>query len=97
MSAADSAVKKAKVDQVKTEAGFESYPQDQYVISETLKQSRFEVLYMATRARAEVIRLLFEFCGVRFFFCSSISRVFSISGLLVMLTQVLTLRLASVG
>lgn len=67
MTAADSAVKKAKVDQVDIEAGFEHYPQDQYVISEILKKSRFEVVYMATRARAEVIRLMFEFCGVCFF------------------------------
>ncbi|GJJ76054.1 hypothetical protein EMPS_08413 [Entomortierella parvispora] len=66
MSAADSAVKKAKVDQVEVEVGFENYPQDQYVLSETLKQSRFDVFYMATRARAEVIRLMFEFCGANY-------------------------------
>lgn len=64
MSIADGALKKAKVDQEEIEAGFEQYPQDRYLISDVLKQSRFEVLYMATRARAEVIRLLFEYCGV---------------------------------
>ncbi|KAF8940649.1 hypothetical protein BGZ58_005385 [Dissophora ornata] len=54
--------KKIKVDQADY-----AYPQDKYTIkSETLKSSRFEVLYMAYRARAEVPRLLLEYVGATY-------------------------------
>ncbi|KAG0055531.1 hypothetical protein BGZ83_008276 [Gryganskiella cystojenkinii] len=64
----DSAAKKAKVGQTEVvEAGFEHYPQDRYTITnDYIKNSRFDILYMATRARAETIRLMFEFCGVNY-------------------------------
>ena len=61
MSAADQSTKKVKLDHDDTFA----YPQDEYVIrSDFLKNSRFEVLYMEVRARAELPRLLLEYVGV---------------------------------
>lgn len=60
MSVADHSTKKVKLDQDTF-----TYPQDEYVIrSDFLKNSRFEILYMAVRARAELPRLLLEYVGV---------------------------------
>ncbi|KAG0369959.1 Glyoxalase/Bleomycin resistance protein/Dihydroxybiphenyl dioxygenase [Gamsiella multidivaricata] len=62
MAAAEQSVKKLKVDQP-----VYAYPKDNYTIqSEFLKKSKFEVLYMATRARAEVPRLLLEYVGATY-------------------------------
>ncbi|KAF9114417.1 hypothetical protein BGX27_010888 [Mortierella sp. AM989] len=44
-----------------------TYPKDEFTIkSDFLKNSRFEILYMATRARAEVPRLLLEYVGATY-------------------------------
>ncbi|KAK3827797.1 MAG: Glyoxalase/Bleomycin resistance protein/Dihydroxybiphenyl dioxygenase [Benniella sp.] len=62
MSAADQSTKKVKLDHDTF-----AYPQDEYVIrSDFLKNSRFEVLYMAVRARAELPRLLLEYVGATY-------------------------------
>lgn len=59
MAPADTAAKKAKVGHD------HAYPQDIYTIeSDFLKNSKFEILYMACRARAEVPRYLLEYVGV---------------------------------
>jgi hypothetical protein len=60
MTPTDQAAKKHKTcDAVYT------YAQDEYKItSDCLKNSRFEIMYMATRARAEVVRELLEYVGV---------------------------------
>lgn len=60
MAPADTAAKKTKVGHD------HAYPQDIYTIeSDFLKNSKFEILYMACRARAEVPRYLLEYVGVR--------------------------------
>ncbi|KAF9126420.1 hypothetical protein BGX30_015263 [Mortierella sp. GBA39] len=62
MTPTDQTAKKIKT----ADSGF-TYAQDEYKIkSDFLKNSRFEVLYMATRARAEVIRHLLEFVGASY-------------------------------
>ncbi|KAK3841837.1 MAG: glutathione S-transferase [Linnemannia gamsii] len=62
MAPTDQATKKQKC----AESAF-AYAQDEYKItSDFLKNSQFEVLYMATRARAEVIRHLLEFVGANY-------------------------------
>lgn len=61
-------VKKVKVDTIAW-----AYPQDEYTLtSELIKNSKFEILYMATRARAETPRLLLEYIGVSPLFAVSI-------------------------
>ncbi|KAF9982561.1 hypothetical protein BGZ75_005967 [Mortierella antarctica] len=53
-------LKRAKVDAW-------AYPQDEYTLtSELIKNSKFEILYMATRARAETPRLLLEYIGANY-------------------------------
>ncbi|CAO3566868.1 unnamed protein product [Mortierella alpina] len=55
-----SEVKKVKVDTW-------AYPQDEYTLtSELIKNSKFEILYMATRARGETPRLLLEYIGANY-------------------------------
>lgn len=51
----------------KAKVGHEhAYPQDIYTIeSDFLKNSKFEILYMASRARAEVPRYILEYVGVK--------------------------------
>lgn len=62
MAPTDQAAKKVKCDSTF------AYAQDEYKIKcDFLKNSHFEVMYMATRARAEVIRHLLEFVGVSVF------------------------------
>ncbi|KAF9090390.1 hypothetical protein BGX23_005997 [Mortierella sp. AD031] len=62
MTPTDAASKK-----LKTADSEYTYAQDKYTInSDFLKNSRFEVLYMATRARGEVIRHLLEFVGANY-------------------------------
>ncbi|KAG0208212.1 hypothetical protein BGX28_000739 [Mortierella sp. GBA30] len=62
MNLAENTAKKVKVDDADW-----IYPQDKYTIrSEFLKDSRFEILYMATRARAETPRLLLEYIGATY-------------------------------
>ncbi|KAF9911812.1 hypothetical protein EC991_002115 [Linnemannia zychae] len=62
MTPTDQAAKKLKT----AESGY-TYAQDEYKItSDFLKNSQFEVLYMATRARAEVIRHILEFVGANY-------------------------------
>ncbi|KAF9201943.1 hypothetical protein BGZ49_007854, partial [Haplosporangium sp. Z 27] len=52
---------------VKVDSAVFAYPKDEYTIkSDFLKNSRFEVLYMATRARAEVPRMLLEYVGATY-------------------------------
>lgn len=66
MTPTDQAAKKVKT----ADSGF-TYAQDEYKITcDFLKNSRFEVLYMATRARAEIIRHLLEYVGVSIILCS---------------------------
>ncbi|KAF9213592.1 hypothetical protein BGZ59_005113 [Podila verticillata] len=61
MAPADTAAKKAKVGHD------HAYPQDIYTIeSDFLKNSKFEILYMACRARAEVPRYLLEYVGAKY-------------------------------
>ncbi|KAF9434657.1 hypothetical protein BGZ76_007660, partial [Entomortierella beljakovae] len=51
----------------KIKAQVYAYPNDEYTISsDFLKGSRFEVLYMACRARAEVPRMLLEYVGATY-------------------------------
>ncbi|KAK5808328.1 hypothetical protein F5H01DRAFT_351870 [Linnemannia elongata] len=62
MTPTDQAAKKVKT----ADSGF-TYAQDEYKITcDFLKNSRFEVLYMATRARAEIIRHLLEYVGANY-------------------------------
>ncbi|KAF9959168.1 hypothetical protein BGZ72_010203 [Mortierella alpina] len=62
MSSSDLSAKKLKVD-----AAAWAYPQDEYTLtSELIKNSKFEILYMATRARAETPRLLLEYIGAKY-------------------------------
>ncbi|KAF9173420.1 hypothetical protein BGX21_006996 [Mortierella sp. AD011] len=62
MTAVDQGSKKPKIcDDVF------AYPKDEYTIEcDFLKSSRFEILYMATRARAEVPRMLLEYVGANY-------------------------------
>ncbi|KAI1302800.1 hypothetical protein EDD11_005558 [Mortierella claussenii] len=62
-----SALKKAKVDLLQSFQENYAYPKDYYTIQSTfLENSRFEILYMATRGRAEVPRLLLEYVGASY-------------------------------
>ncbi|KAG0255194.1 hypothetical protein BG011_005284 [Mortierella polycephala] len=62
MKAVDQSAKKTKVDNA-----VYAYPKDEYTVhSDFLKNSRFEVLYMATRARAEPIRYILEYVGANY-------------------------------
>ncbi|KAG0290497.1 hypothetical protein BGZ96_006051, partial [Linnemannia gamsii] len=59
MTPTDQAAKKVKT----TDSDF-TYAQDEFKITcDFLKNSRFEIMYMATRARAEPVRELLEFVG----------------------------------